>query len=57
MINVIKKIFGFKYKEAKPVFPSTFLFPDYVYKQWNNKLKAQGWTKEEIRQGWRWTSD
>lgn len=57
MINFINKIFGFRYKEAKPVFPSTFLFPDYVYKQWNDELKAKGWTKKEIKQGWRWLGE
>ena len=52
MIKTLKNIF--KIKEYKPQFPSTFVFPDYVYKQWNQDLIKKGWTKKELKQGWRY---
>ena len=46
---------AFRIKQKKPPFPSTFVFEDYVYKQWNDDLiENYGWTKKEIKQGWRW---
>ena len=44
-----------RYKQKKPPFPSTFVFEDYVYEQWNQDLiDNYGWTRKEIKQGWRW---
>jgi hypothetical protein len=45
----------FRIKQKRPPFPSTFVFEDYVYEQWNQDLiDKHGWTKKEIKQGWRW---
>ena len=45
----------FRVKQKRPPFPSTFVFEDYVYEQWNQDLiDNHGWTKKEIKQGWRW---
>ena len=45
----------FRVKQKRPPFPSTFVFEDYVYEQWNQDLiDNYGWTKKEIKQGWRW---
>ena len=45
----------FRVKQKRPPFPSTFVFEDYVYEQWNQDLiDNYGSTKEEIKQGWRW---
>ena len=45
----------FRIKQKRPPFPSTFVFEDYVYEQWNQDLiDNHGWTKKEIKQGWRW---
>jgi hypothetical protein len=45
----------FRTKQKKPPFPSTFVCEDYVYEQWNRDLiDNYGWTKKEIKQGWRW---
>jgi len=45
----------FKVKEYKPKFPGgTFVYPDSWYKSWNKNLRDEGWTKEELKQGWRW---
>lgn len=42
-------------KEMKPPFPGgTFVYPDSWYDSWNKELKEQGWTKKELKQGWRW---
>lgn len=57
MINFIKKIFGFRYKDTKPVFPSTPFYIQKLCVHNNNELKLRGWTKEEIRQGWRWLGE
>ena len=53
MIKWIKHIL--KFKEKKPSFPSTFVFEDFVYDQWNEYLmKRHGWNKKELKQGWRY---
>ena len=45
----------FRVKQKKPTFPSTFVYPDSWYESWNQDLiDNDGWTKEEIKQGWRW---
>ena len=44
-----------KVKEFKPPFPGgTFVYPDSWYESWNNNLLDEGWTKKELKQGWRW---
>jgi len=53
VFKFIKRLF--RRKQLKPPFPSTFVFEDYVYEQWNQDLiDNYGWTKKEIKQGWRW---
>ena len=53
--GVVKKRKWLRIKQKRPPFPSTFVFPDYVYEQWNQDLiDNYGWTKKEIKQGWRW---
>jgi len=50
-----EELFKGRWIEFKPPFPSTFVFPDYVYKQWNQDLiDNYGWTKKELKQGWRY---
>lgn len=41
-------------KEYKPMIPGTFVYPDSWYKSWNKNLRDIGWTKKELKQGWRW---
>ena len=44
-----------KVKEYKPPFPGgTFVYPDSWYESWNKNLRDEGWTKKELKQGWRW---
>ena len=44
-----------KVKEYKPKFPGgTFVYPESWYKTWNKNLRDEGWTKKELKQGWRW---
>jgi hypothetical protein len=44
-----------KVKQYRPPFPGgTFVYPDSWYKAWNNSLLDEGWTKKEVKQGWRW---
>lgn len=51
----IDALFKGKLIQFKPPFPSTFVFEDYVYDQWNQDLiDNYGWTKKEIKQGWRY---
>jgi len=45
----------FRVKQFRPPFPGgTFVYPDSWYKEWNNRLLDEGWTKKEVKQGWRW---
>jgi hypothetical protein len=44
-----------KKKEYKPKFPGgTFAYLISDYKRWDKSLLQDGWTKEELKQGWRW---
>ena len=44
-----------KVKEFKPPFPGgTFVYSMEVYDNWNNRLLDEGWTKKEVKRGWRW---
>lgn len=44
-----------KKKEVVPPFPGgTFVYPDSWYKAWNKDLLANGWTKKDLKRGWRW---
>ena len=42
-------------KQLRPPFPGgTFVYPIEWYDSWNQQLKDDGWTKKELKQGWRW---
>ena len=43
-----------RYKELKPEFPSQFVYNIDWYKDWDKRLIEDGWTKKELKQGWRW---
>ena len=47
-----------KVKQFRPPFPGgTFVYPDSWYDAWNNSLLNEGWTKKEVKQGWRWVEE
>jgi hypothetical protein len=39
----------------KPQFPSEFVYDIDWYRDWDKRLIEDGWTKKELKQGWRWT--
>lgn len=41
-------------KEMKPIIPTTFVYDIDWYRDWDKNLLADGWTKKELKQGWRW---
>ena len=55
-----KKLYSYKFpplrvKQQRPPFPGgTFVYPDSWYEAWEKDLEAMGWTKKELKQGWRW---
>ena len=66
MSKAATKLYGYKFpairtKQVRPPFPGgTFVYPDHWYDSWNKetdkRLKKVGWTKKEIKQGWRWVN-
>ena len=44
-----------RHKEMKPQFPSEFVYDIDWYRDWDKRLIEDGWTKKELKQGWRWT--
>jgi hypothetical protein len=45
----------FKIRQERPPFPGgTFVYPDSWYEAWEKDLEKMGWTKKELKQGWRW---
>ena len=38
----------------KPIIPTTFVYDIDWYRDWDKNLLADGWTKKELKQGWRW---
>lgn len=60
MSRAARRLYGYKFpviriKELVPPFPGgTWVYPDSWYDAWNKNLKDQGWTKKELKQGWRW---
>lgn len=40
--------------EWVPIIPTTFVLPDSWYDSWNQNLLDEGWTKKELKQGWRY---
>ena len=60
MSKQARRLYGYKFpplrvKQQRPPFPGgTWVYPDSWYDAWEKDLLEMGWTKKELKQGWRW---